>query len=109
MTRFRKRDVVLVVVPFTDGRGAKLRPAVIVGAPHPSDDEILVPLSSRISRLAPGEFVIEDWSEAGLNVPSKVRRFLLTQDGTGVSRRIGSLSTATATRLGESLRLWLGL
>ena len=109
MTRFRRRDVVLVVVPYSDGRGSKLRPAVIVGAPHPADDEILVPLSSRLSRLAPGEFVIEDWSAAGLNVPSKVRRFLLTQDSRSVGRRIGSLSPATAERLDESLRGWMGL
>jgi mRNA interferase MazF len=109
MTRFQRRDVVLVVVPFADGRGSKLRPAAIVGAPHPSDDEILVPLSSRVTRLAPGEFVIEDWSAAGLNVPSKVRRFLLTQTSATMGRRIGSLSPATAERLDESLRVWLGL
>lgn len=109
MTPFQRGDVVLVVVPFSDYRGSKLRPAIVAGAPHPSDDEILVPLSSRVSRLSDGEFVLSDWEAAGLNVPSKVRRFLLTSERSRIGHRVGSLSSMSMKQLDRSLALWLDL
>lgn len=107
--RWRRSEIVLVVVPFTDGRGFKFRPAVVVGAPHWSRDEILVPLSSQVDRLIPGEFIIDDWKQSGLNVPSKVRRFFLTQDGAQIRRQVGVLTPISTQRLDDSLRIWLGL
>lgn len=108
-TRSRRGDVVLVVVPFSDYRGSKLRPAVVVGAPHPSPDQLLVALSSRVSFLAPGEFILTDWETAGLNVPSKVRRFILTVEESQVGRRLGNLSLRSRQSLENALAAWLGL
>lgn len=108
-TSFRRGDVVLAVVPYSDYRGSKLRPAVVAGARHPSDDEILVPLSSRVSALSPGEFVLPDWANAGLNVPSKVRRFLLTTESREIRRRVGRLSSLSQRQLDQSLKMWLAL
>jgi mRNA interferase MazF len=106
---FQRGDVVLVIVPYTDYRGSKLRPAIIAGGPHPSNDELLIPLSSRISALSPGEFILTDWKPAGLNVPSKVRRFVLTIDRAHVGRRLGRLSDSSLRRLDAALKSWFGL
>jgi mRNA interferase MazF len=40
-----RNDVVLVRYPFSDLSGSKVRPAVVVSAPHPSQDWIIVPLT----------------------------------------------------------------
>jgi len=47
-------DVVLVRYPFSDLSSAKVRPAVVVHAPHVSADCFLVPLTSRIEGLLVG-------------------------------------------------------
>ena len=47
MPSFSKNDIVLVRYPFSDLTGAKVRPAVMVGATHPSDDYLIVPLTNR--------------------------------------------------------------
>jgi mRNA interferase MazF len=109
MTSYRRGDVVLVVVPFADFSNWKARPAVVVSAPHTSRDEVLVALSSRVTALAVGEFVVSDWAKAGLNVPSKVKRFVLTVEDSRIARRIGVLSETSKSQLDESLTLWLGL
>lgn len=69
MPSYSKNDVILVRYPFTDLSESKVRPAVVVHASHPSEDNIIVPLTSRVSALLPGEFELNDWEEAGLNVP----------------------------------------
>jgi len=51
-----RNDVVLVRYPFTDLSGSKVRPAVVVSAPHPSQDVFIVPLTSRVGSLLEGEF-----------------------------------------------------
>jgi mRNA interferase MazF len=74
MPNYSKNDVLLVRYPFTDLSGIKVRPAVVVHAPHPSQDSFVVPLTSRVTALQPGEFTLEDWAKAGLHVPTAVKR-----------------------------------
>lgn len=78
MPGYLKGDVVLVRYPFSDLSGAKVRPAVVVSAPHVSQDLLVVPLTSRITALLPGEFLLADWQLAGLNVTSAIKRGLYT-------------------------------
>ena len=61
-----KHDVELAPYPFSDHSGAKVRPAVIVNAPHPSHDFLIAPLTSRLADLLPGEFALAEWAAAGL-------------------------------------------
>jgi mRNA interferase MazF len=70
-------EIVLVRYPFSNLSSAKVRPAVVVNAPHLSHDVIIVPLTSRINGLLPGEFVLQQWQQAGLNVPSAIKRGFL--------------------------------
>jgi mRNA interferase MazF len=102
-------EVVLVRYPFSDLSSVKVRPAIVVHAPYPSEDCFLVPLTSRIEGLLPGEFVLNEWREAGLHVPFAVKRGLHTAHETLVVKTVGRLVPADMARVTESLRGWLGL
>jgi len=109
MPSFSKNDIVLVRYPFSDLTSAKVRPAVMVGATHPSDDYLIVPLTSRTTRLGAGEFALADWQSAGLNLPSAVKRGVYTVHGSLVLKTVGQLSARDAQQTEQSLRLWFGL
>ena len=51
MPSFLRNDIVLVRYPFSNLANAKVRPAVVVNAPHVSKDVIIVPLTSRLTGL----------------------------------------------------------
>lgn len=51
MPNSSKNDIILVRYPFSDLSGAKVRPAVVVSAPHVSQDIFVVPLTSRATSL----------------------------------------------------------
>lgn len=109
MPSFSRHDVVLVRYPFSDFSGGKVRPAIIVNASHPSEDLIIVALTSRTEKLLPGEFLLREWRAAGLNVPTAAKRGVFTVSGSLIARVIGSVASQDKKSLDESLRLWLGL
>jgi mRNA interferase MazF len=104
-----KGDVILVRYPFSDFSASKVRPALVVHAPHPSQDHLIVPLTSRTAVLLPGEFVLADWRAAGLNVATAVKRGLYTVHASLVLKHVGRITAADGTAVEQSLRLWLGL
>jgi mRNA interferase MazF len=106
---YSRSDILLVRYPFTDLSGIKVRPAIVVNAPHPSQDSFVVPLTSRLAALQPGEFVLADWKTAGLNVPSAVKRGIYTIHPSLVAKLVGRLSARDSQQLEKSLREWLGL
>jgi mRNA interferase MazF len=109
MPSFSKNEVILVRYPFSDLTAAKVRPAVVVGATHPSEDYLVVPLTSRTTRLRAGEFTMSDWRASGLNVPSAVKHGIYTIHESLILKSVGRLSASDAQRLEQSLRQWLGL
>ena len=109
MPSFSQHNVILVRYPFSDLSTSKVRPAVVVSAPHISQDLLIVPLTSRLAGLLPGEFVVTEWHAAGLNVPSAIKRDLYTIETSIVLKLIGQLAEVDATRLEASLRAWLAL
>ena len=109
MPTYSKNEVVLVRYPFSNLTGSKVRPAVVVNAPHISRDVFVVPLTSKVSSLLKGEFALADWNKAGLNVASAVKRGLYTIHQTLVVKSVGRLSAADAATLENSLRSWLEL
>jgi mRNA interferase MazF len=104
-----KNDVILVRYPFSDLAGSKVRPAIVVSAPHTSQDIFIVPLTSRITSLLSGEFILADWSHSGLHVPTVVKRGLYTVPQSLVIKVLGQLSQPDIERLEQTLRNWLGL
>src|SRR5215208_5506305 len=109
MPNYSKNEVVLVRYPFSNLSGSKVRPAIVVNASHISQDVIIVPLTSKVSPLLAGEFVLADWKVAGLNVASAVKRGLFTIHQGLVIKAVGRLSASDAGGLDTSLRGWLGL
>jgi len=108
MHNYSKNDVILVRYPLTDLSSSKVRPATIINAPHISEDFFVVPLTSKTTSLLPGEFVLEDWKSAGLNVATAVKRGIYTVNSGLVIKRVGKLSISDSKRLENSLRGWLG-
>ncbi|NEP04460.1 MULTISPECIES: type II toxin-antitoxin system PemK/MazF family toxin [unclassified Okeania] len=109
MLNCSKNDIILVRYPFSDLSSSKVRPAVVVNAPHPSQDILIVPLTSKTESLLDGEFLLSGWSAAGLNVPTVVKRGLYTIHESLIIQAIGKLSDEDAECLEQSLRGWLGL
>lgn len=109
MPNYSKNDIILVQYPFSDLSSSKVRPAVVVSAPHVSQDILITPLTSKTGALLEGEFVLSEWSAAGLNVPTAVKRGLYTVHKSLVVKVIGKLANADAELLEQSLRCWLGL
>ncbi|MEL6488450.1 MAG: type II toxin-antitoxin system PemK/MazF family toxin [Cyanobacteria bacterium J06621_3] len=109
MPSYSKYDVILVRYPFSDLSSSKVRPAVIVNAPHPSQDIIITPLTSKTRSLFPGEFVLSEWAKAGLNVTTAVKRGLYTVHNRLALKRIGQLMDADIKQLEQSLQSWLDL
>ena len=109
MPSFSRHDVVLVRYPYSDFSGGKVRPAVIINANHPSEDAIVVALTSRLERLLLGEFQLIDWQAAGLNVPTAAKRGIYTVHNSLIVRAVGTLTVDDRQTLNSSLRQWLGL
>lgn len=109
MPNYLKNDIILVRYPFSDLSNFKVRPAVIVSTIHVSQDILIVPLTSKISSLLPGEFILTEWKKEGLNVPTAVKRGIYTVEKQLVIKTIGKLQKVDATKLDKSLKNWLGL
>ena len=109
MPSYSKNEVILLPYPFSNLSGSKVRPAIVVNDSHASQDVIIVPLTSKVSPLLAGEFVLADWRASGLNVPSVVKRGLYTLHQSLILKSIGKLSDRDASGLERSLRDWLGL
>jgi mRNA interferase MazF len=104
-----RNEVILVRYPFSNLASTKVRPAIIVNAAHASQDVIVVPLTSRVTGLLAGKFVLQHWQQAGLNVPSAVKRGLYTVEESLIVKTVGQLTPDDAQTLEQSLRDWLGL
>lgn len=108
MPNYSIHEIILVQYPFSDLSNSKIRPAVIVSAPHSSLDVFIVPLTSRTATLLAGEFVLADWSTEGLKVQTAVKRGIFAIHTNLVLRSIGKLTDNDAQKLTVSLKSWLG-
>jgi mRNA interferase MazF len=68
-----------------------------------------VPLTSKTGSLLDGEFVLDDWAAAGLNVVTAVKRGIYTVNRSLVIKNVGKLGDVDIEKLEQSLRTWLGL
>ena len=109
MSDYLTSDIVLVRYSFSDLQVSKVRPAIIVSALHISRDVFIVPLTSRITNLLPGEFVLENWKESGLNVASAVKRGIYTIHQNLIVKKVGCLEQNDQSTLIASLRSWLDI
>lgn len=98
----------LVTVNFPGATGMKRRPAVVVSTSlYHSDrpDVILAAVTSQVANAkSKTDYVLQDWSAAGLKQMSAVRIFLGTRPVTDILT-IGELSERDWTEVQKRLRI----
>lgn len=99
-----RNDVVLLPIPFTDLTRRKVRPAIVVG--RKSGDLFLVPVSSVLPNT---DVPLQEWREAGLNVPCGVKAQIATVEERLVLKIVGTISPKDRDGLDATLRGWLRL
>ena len=108
-TTYNRGAVVLLPFPFSDQSSAKIRPAVIASPRYPSEDLLVVALTSVGDALRPGEFAIQYWREAGLIHPSFAKRAVASVSDDLVRKQLGQLREIDLVRLDAAVRFWFGL
>lgn len=110
---FQRGDVVLIPFPYTDLSATKTRPAVVVSSDvyHRTRPEILLAyVSSQISQANPEiDYVLGDWSAAGLLKPSFVRPKVAAVEPTLVVFRVGALAASDLLEVDRCLRRAMAL
>ena len=113
MTTWRRGDVVLVPVGFTDRSGAKRQPAVIVSSDQyntQSPDMMIASITGNLLAVRhPGDHLLTHWQEAGLPRPSLVQGKIATVETSIVERRLGRLTGSDLAAFDRGLREALGL
>ena len=109
MTGYKRGAIVLLPFPFSDQSAAKIRPAVVVSPDYPSDDLLVVAVTSVGDVLRPGEFAIQFWHEAGLIHPSFAKRAIASATENLIRKQLGQLREADLEKLNAALRFWFGL
>jgi mRNA interferase MazF len=104
---FTSGEILLVPVAFSDGRGSKKRPVVVIF--DSGDADLLVaPVTSQMSRSA-RDVQVNNWERAGLRLPSIVRlEKSATVEKSTVVRRMGKLGTEEWDKLKAVLRQFFG-
>ena len=109
MTGYKRGSIVLLPFPFSDQSSAKIRPAVVVSPDYPSDDLLVVAVTSVGDGLRPGEFAFQFWRAAGLIHPSFAKRAIASAAGNLVRKQLGQLQESDLARLNAVLKVWFGL
>lgn len=102
-------DVVVVPFPFTEKKGNKRRPALVVskkGFNH-HGHTLLAMISSRTHAAWPGDTEIVDHNAVGLHVACIVRLKIFTLDNRLIVKKIGHLSTFDRKKVSERFRPYL--
>ena len=76
---------------------------------YPSDDLLVVAVTSVGDGLRPGEFAIQFWREAGLIHPSFAKRAIASAAGNLVRKKLGQLHESDLARPHDALKIWFGL
>jgi mRNA interferase MazF len=108
MTSHQRGDVVLIPFPFTDLTATKTRPAVVVSSQlyHQIRSELLLAyVSSQVSKANPQiDYLLTDWSAAGLPKPSFVRPKIAAIEPSLIVYHVGKLSADDLLAVEDCLR-----
>jgi mRNA interferase MazF len=111
-TTYRRGDVVLLPMDFTDRSGSKVRPAVVVSTEEYNEgpDVLIASITSNRQPLPhPGDHRIQEWKAAGLLKPSLVQTKLATVEAPMIRRKLGALEAEDLAAFEDGLREALGL
>ncbi len=108
MSVYRRGDVVLVPMDFTDRSGSKVRPAVVVSGEEynrTSPDLLIASITGNLAALPhPGDHRIGDWEDAGLVKPSLAQTKLATVEASVIRRKLGELDEGDLASLSNGLK-----
>ncbi len=111
MTNYNYGDVILVKFIFSEGGGAKLRPALVLSTEnyHNSRQElVMAAVTSNVKRRLLGDTKLNDWKSAGLLHASLVTAIIRTIKQDMVVRRLGTLSRKDLQTVGRNLNRVFG-
>jgi len=107
MTSFKKGDIYLAEIVFTDGTATKRRPVVIVSGKHYNEkrDEVMVSLiTSNVIRRIYGDIAIKSWESAGLLYPSAVTGIITTIKKSMLEKKLGQLAKEDWLKVEDCMR-----
>lgn len=99
-TTYRRGDVVLVPMDFTDRSGSKVRPAAVVSCAEYNEgpDLLIASITSNREPLPhPGDHRIRQWKAAGLLKPSLAQTKLATVEAPMIRHKLGELAAEDLT------------
>ncbi|MDD3656690.1 MAG: type II toxin-antitoxin system PemK/MazF family toxin [Atribacterota bacterium] len=108
---YKKGDIVLVKVIFSEGSGTKKRPALIISDEYYHNNRqkvIIAAITSNIERILPGDTKIKEWKKAGLKFPSLVTGIIQTFKKDIIERRLGDLALSDLLEYQSTLRKTFG-
>jgi len=115
-TTYRRGQVVVLNIPFTDRTGTKRRPALVVSTEtfhRKLLDVIVCPISSQpryFQRPGPGDHPLVHWSSVGLRHPSTVRvSNILAVEKRIIKRVLGVIPAEDLSRVERGLAQAFGL
>ena len=112
MTTCRYGDVVLVTFPFTNLQTTKKRPAVIITSlsyNQARPDFILMAITSQVkNERSTGEYILQDWQQAGLLKPSMIKPLIATLEQNKIVKNMGQLSNTDREMLNAIIQTILG-
>jgi mRNA interferase MazF len=115
-TTYKRGQVIVVNVPFSNHTGIKPRPALVISADafhRDLPDLVACPISSQpryYQRPGPGDCPLQQWRAVGLRHPSTVRiSKLLAVDKEIIKRTLGVLSAKDLIQVEKGLREALDL
>ena len=97
---------------FSEGVGAKRRPAVLVSSHAYQSgrrEVIAAAVTSNIDRIWAGDSLLADWQEAGLLFPSVATGVIRTIKQSMITNTLGTLSHRDMEAVDQRLRLILDL
>lgn len=100
-------DVILVLFPFTEKKGSKQRPAIVLSARGFNETHqhaIVAMVTTAGTTSWPSDVTIEHYADAGLRSPCVVRAKLFTISFDLVPGKVGSLAAADAQNIAD----WAG-
>jgi mRNA interferase MazF len=110
---FQRGDIVLIRFPYSDLSTHKTRPAVVINSDlyHTTRAELLLAyVSSQIGRAtSPIDYILTDWSAAGLLKPSFVRPKVAAIEPSLVVHRVGRLIPDDLLEVDRCLRRAMSL
>jgi mRNA interferase MazF len=108
---FNPFDVVVVPFPFTDRDASKRRPALVLSGEdfnHSHAQVVLGMITSSMQSPWPSDTMLNEWQEAGLSVPCKLRFKIFTLEQSLVLRKAGALTDKDAKAVHIGLSSLLG-